>query len=175
MPTPFLGEIKLFSYGWAPRGWALCDGALLTISEYSQLFSLLGITYGGDGRSTFALPDLRGRVPVHTDYTALYPPGYAGGQENVTLSLEQLARHNHTFQVSSKTADTFVNLGDYSLGVTTGAVSAGLPAYGLDYADTTMSSYTCSFAGGGKAHYNVQPTGVASFCIATTGIYPLRQ
>ena len=172
---PFLGEIRMFAGTFAPRGWALCDGQLLQISQNSALFSLLGTTYGGDGRTTFALPDLRGRAPIHAGQGAGLSRrtlGEKGGQENVTLSLAQIPSHNHTAQIN---ADTSVALTDKPADGLPARNAAATPVYGND-PNTTLSNtaVTVDNNGGGQAHPNMQPYITVNYIIALTGIFPSR-
>lgn len=175
MADPFIGEIKMYGFGWAPRGWATCDGQLIPISQNQALFSLLGTTYGGDGRTTFALPNLQGRLPMHQGDGPGRTPrrmGQAGGQEQVTLTTQQLPAHNHTLEV------------DNSSGRTGGANSAdpaghvlGRPntkIYSDRAPDSQMDSKTIGDTGGNQAHDNMPPFQVINFCIALVGLYPSR-
>jgi microcystin-dependent protein len=166
---PFIGQIQLFGFGWAPRGWALCDGSLLSISSNTALFSLLGTTYGGDGRTTFALPDLRGRVPVGqgqgpglTNRTL----GEVGGEEAVTLTVQQIAPHNHGIQASGSAASKS------PAGQVPAFTSAG-SSYGASDG-TQMAPGMATNTGGGQPHDNMPPYLGACYCIALVGIYPSR-
>jgi microcystin-dependent protein len=165
--NPFLGEIRLVPFGFAPKGWALCAGQLLPINQNQALFSLLGTYYGGDGKTTFALPDLRGRVPVGAGVApagSVYDLGSTGGQESVKLTSSQLPGHAHPIRASS--------------GAATSRKPAGnLPAAGGAYAavhDTTMSSVTVGRTGGGQTHENRQPYLALNYVIALQGIYPAQ-
>lgn len=163
MSEPYLGEIRMFGGNFAPSGWALCNGQLLSISEYSELFTLLGTTYGGDGQVTFALPDLQGRVPIHSG--TAYPLGAKGGSETVTLTSTQLPAHTHTAMAStaSGTADSPANavwasrtLRTYSSGTTT----------------VGMNPQAIAPVGGSQPHDNMMPSTVISFIISLYGIFP---
>lgn len=164
---PFLGEIKLLPWAWAPVGWRLCDGSLLAISANSALFSLLGTQYGGDGTQTFGLPDLRGRTPVHFGTT--YPQGAKTGTENVNLLLGNLPTHTHQLRGGS-------SLGQANLPV--GSLAQSNPTTNPHYApDTTVQQLnptSVQIAGSGAPHDNMQPFLVLSYCIATVGVYPTR-
>jgi microcystin-dependent protein len=166
---PFIGQIQLFGFGWAPQGWATCDGQLLSISSNTALFSLLGTTYGGDGTTTFALPDLRGRVPMHQGQgpgLSSYDLGEVLGVESVTLNSQQMPQHNHGMQGSAS--------GDSKS--PSGAVP-GFNSAGTSYAQadgTIMANNMCQPSGQGQAHENRQPGLVMSWCIAVEGIYPSR-
>ncbi len=170
MSNPFIGEIRLFGGNFAPVGWAFCDGSLLSIGEYDALFNLIGTTYGGDGQSTFALPDLRGRVPVHqgTDAGTSYTPGQTGGVESVTLTSAQVPAHTHTFSGSSDTASTTSPAG--AVPATMGSVTTF--AYGTDLPPAAFAPAMVSTVGGNQPHDNLQPYLAVSFIIAVEGIYP---
>ena len=168
---PFIGEIIMFAGNFAPRGWAFCDGQLLSISTNTALFSILGTTYGGDGRSTFGLPDLRGRVSVHPGQgpgLSSRRLGEKAGRETVTLSVAQLPAHNHPQNATSSNAET-------------GSPTNGLlgtfpgPAYDSDgTADTQMKSTSIGDTGGGQDHDNMQPYQCVNYIIALQGIFPSR-
>jgi microcystin-dependent protein len=164
---PFLGEIRLVPFTFAPRGWAICAGQLLPINQNQALFALLGNTYGGDGRTTFALPDLRGRVPVGAGEAAAgssYPLGATGGQEAVKLTASQVPAHTHAVRASSA-------------GATTRNPAGGLPGPGGAYAATAtanakMSQSMLARSGGGQPHDNRQPYLSLHYIIALQGIFP---
>ncbi len=166
MSEPFLAEIIMFGGNFAPRGWAKCNGALLAISQNQSLFSLLGTTFGGDGRTTFGLPDLRGRVPVHPDTINL---GQKGGAETVQLNPNELPDHNHKVQAASAAATT---------GDTAGNVLAQVSISANVYGDPTnlvaMNPAAVADTGGGQSHTNLQPFLAVCFIIALTGIFPSR-
>lgn len=167
MATPFIGEIKVTSFNFAPRGWALCDGRLLPIAQYQALFSILGTTYGGDGRTTFALPDLRGRLPLHVGNGIT--EGTAAGEEAHTLTNAELPSHNHTANAVSTTGESTGPAGGLW------AVSGqNAQMYATSGADTTMSPAATANAGGSQPHGNLQPYLVVNFIIALEGIYPSR-
>lgn len=165
---PFIGQIQDFGFNFPPRGWALCDGSILPIVQNTALFSLLGTTFGGDGRTTFGLPDLRGRIPVGqgqgpgmTDYVM----GDKFGVENVTLNSQQIPTHNHTLRA--------VNDGAESGSPTNQTIGAG--QY-FNSSPTGVSSPAATApAGGNQSHNNQQPTLVTNWCIALKGIFPSRQ
>ncbi|MGH2876213.1 MAG: phage tail protein [Solirubrobacteraceae bacterium] len=162
MSEPFLGEIRLFSMGFAPKDWALCDGQLLAISQNQALFSILGTTYGGDGIQTFALPDLRGRVPVHTGNDVTL--GQQLGAESQTLTSAEMAEHTHTVQGSPASGTSTLPAGNVL------AASAGAPYAPLGGATVALAQTSSS--GGGQPHENRQPYLTISFCIALQGIFP---
>jgi microcystin-dependent protein len=171
MSDPFLGEIRLFPYDFAPLGWALCDGSVLSIAENTALFSLLGTTYGGDGRSTFALPDLRGRVAVssgHGPGLSDHQLGQLGGDETVTLTTGSLPAHSHDVAANSSRGAHASPKGKVP----------GHASSGTVYADATdgakMKSHTIAPTGGGQPHDNLQPYLALSYCIAMEGIFPSR-
>ena len=172
---PFLGEIRMFAGNFAPRGWALCDGQLLQISQNSALFSLLGTTYGGDGRTTFALPDLRGRVPVHAGTGPGLSPktlGQKGGSETVVLTVNEMPVHTHTAVLI---ADTTIAITDRPEGALLARNAAATPVYG-ENATTTMNTAAVRVnnAGGSQAHPNMQPFITVNYIIALQGIFPSR-
>lgn len=163
---PFLGEILLFAGTYAPVGWALCNGQLLSISDYPALYQLIGTTYGGDGVTNFALPDLRGRLAVHqgTLGSDTYTLGQTFGQQTVTLTPGNLPPHTHALTASSAT------------GVQT-SPQGGVPAQGQSYSSTsaasTMSDQTVSSAGGNLPVAVEQPTLTLNYLIAVQGVYPV--
>lgn len=165
MTEPFLGQVTLTAFDYAPKGYALCDGATLPIAQNQALFSLLGTTYGGDGQTTFALPDLRGRVPIHR--STQHPQGEADGAATVTLSEAEMPTHTHTFAASSEDADSQT---------AAGAVPAesSSPLYRDPQSPVEMASVTVSSAGGSEAHENMQPYTVIGYCIAVQGVFPTR-
>lgn len=175
MSDPYLGEIKLFSYNRVPRGWAVCNGQTLQIIQNQALYSLIANAYGGDGRTTFALPDLRGRVVVgatSTDKSLSYGVGYAGGLASVPLTLETTPQHNHTLNVSTQPGNTS--------GVANGVYgSPQTPSPQDIYAAPStplvpLASNSLQPTGGGEAHNNMQPYMALQYCIAISGIYPYR-
>jgi len=170
---PFIGEIRLLPYTFAPVGWQDCDGSLLAISQYDALFSLIGTTFGGDGQTTFAVPDLRGRLPIHAGTgTGLgsYTLGQVGGTETVTLTAAQLPAHTHTTMATSGAASTGAPGASLELGAISGDTMytsdvSGLTPYA---AEGTMVGP----AGGNQPHDNTMPTLTVRFCIALNGIWP---
>jgi microcystin-dependent protein len=169
MSDPFLGEIKMVGFNFAPRQWAMCNGQLLPLMQNQALFSLLGTMYGGDGRTTLGLPDMRSRVPVHM--TTNYYQGKMSGAENVTLTLDQMPVHTHSFLGTSEIA-TKSNPGtnmDRTLGTEDNESFYAAPAN-----VTPMNPNGISSAGGGSAHPNIQPCLAVNFVIALTGLYPSR-
>jgi microcystin-dependent protein len=164
---PFIGEIRLVPFNFAPRGWALCAGQMLSISQNTALFSLLGTTYGGDGRTTFALPDLRGRVAVGAGQPSVgsdYPLGAAGGQESVELTTPQLPAHSHPVNASSAAATSKSPAGAYPAG---GGAYTGAR-------NVRMKNAMIALTGGGEEHENRQPYLSLNYIIALQGIYPSR-
>ncbi len=163
---PFLAEIRILSFSFAPRGWALCNGQILPINQNQALFSLLGTTFGGDGRVTFALPNLQGRTPVHDgDGLTL---GTSGGVQAVALSSAQLPAHAHTLRATADVA---------SSSIPSGAVPAKKPRFGADvYAapanPTALAAGSLASVGGSQPHQNMQPFLTLSFAIAIQGIFP---
>lgn len=171
MSEPYVGEIRLFSFNFAPKNWAICDGTVLRADQNRMLFSLIKGRYGGDGRTTFALPDLRGRVIVAPGPG--FPKDQSGGVEKVTLTEEHLPSHTHPVKVHDGAADAFVNNGEYALADCVGITgNSPKPYVRRQNPDTKMSNKTCTTAGSGKAHNNMQPSIVCNYCIALTGLYP---
>lgn len=172
MSEPFIAEIKMFGGGFAPRGWAFCDGQLLAISQNSALFSILGTTFGGDGRTTFGLPDLRSRVPVHPGTgpgLSTRRWGEKGGTERVQLSLNQLPSHTHSLRAHNAAGNT-MSPQDASLAVDAGGQSA---TYSSRFPDSTMRSNVTE-TGRNQFHPIVQPFLAIFFIIALIGIFPSR-
>jgi microcystin-dependent protein len=162
MSTPFLGEIKIISWNFAPRGWAFCNGQFLPINQNQALFSLFGTTYGGNGQTTFALPDLRGRAPVHVG--AGFTQGEKGGQSAHTVTQSEMPAHNHFMSALSDNADTPIAAGSLL------ASAAGL--YGPAASLTTLVPATITNVGGSQPHENRQPLLVLNFIVALQGIFP---
>ena len=170
MPDPFIGEIRLFAGNFAPDGWAFCDGQLLQIADNDALYQLIGTTYGGDGQSTFALPDLRGRLPVGTGQGAGLtnrPLGQRAGTEAVSLTTAQMPAHTHRALASSAAA-------------TTSSPRGAVPAAGGAYAaapdaSTVLDDNLTGGAGKGATHPNLQPSLAVSYIISLFGIFPSQQ
>ncbi len=169
MSEPFLAEIRIVGFNFAPRGWAFCDGQILPINQNQSLYSLLGTTYGGDGRTSFALPDLRGRTPIHE--SDAHQRGSKGGAEFVTLTTAEIAAHTHTVKASSTAGN---------IPLPKAPNPNILAAYVDGYRDpeaatmTALRSGTVANAGGGQAHNNMQPYLTLAFCIALRGLFPSR-
>ena len=181
MSEPFVGEIRPFGFNFAPRGWALCDGSLLSISSNSALFSLLGTIYGGDGRSTFGLPDLRGRTALHMgDGPGLTnrPIGQKTGAEDNFLSVNQLPSHDHVVTATARCKHTAGNTNDAVGHVWADDAGAASATYSDLAPDNNMSAAaietTCSAVGNGQSVNNMQPFLVVNYCIALVGVYPSR-
>ncbi len=164
MSEPFLAEVRLFSFAFAPRGWAVCNGQLLPINQNQALFSLIGNTYGGDGRTTFALPDLRGRTPVHFGNGVTL--GQSAGEEGHALAVAELPMHNH--QASAGTDATAPSPSGNVWGTVAGQ------SFYANAASATMSASAIGTAGQGQPHSNMQPSLVMNFCMALQGLYPSR-
>lgn len=173
MSTPYIGEIRMFGFGRTPNGWQACDGSLLAISQYDALFALIGTTYGGDGQTTFAVPDLRGRLPIHQGQgpgLSNYVIGQRAGTESVTVLPTQMPAHTHTL-VATTAAASSLTPGNALL---PGSVS-GDTFYVSDTTGATvlaMSAQSTSLAGGSQPHENCMPTLTVQYCIATFGIFP---
>jgi microcystin-dependent protein len=163
MATPFLSEIRLMSFSFAPKGWAQCNGQFLPINQNQALFSLLGTTYGGNGQTTFALPDLRGRVPLH--FGGGHSLGERGGEEAHLLTTPEMATHVHLVNASTSTSGGSANPTGNFLG-------GGNNVYGAGGSPTSLHSQTVANNGGSQPHENMQPFLTLSFCIALQGIFP---
>jgi microcystin-dependent protein len=159
---PFLSEIRLMSFAFAPKGWALCNGQLLPINQNQALFSLLGTTFGGDGRVNFALPDLRERVPIHVG--ASHTLGERGGEQAHTLSTAELPTHVHPMSGSASNADVVTPVDN--------VVAQSSQLYGPPAQLTALDPSTNTSVGGSQSHLNMQPFLTLSFCIALQGIFP---
>jgi microcystin-dependent protein len=162
MAEPFLSEIRIFSFNFAPKGWALCDGQLLPINQNQALFSLLGTTYGGDGRVNFALPDLRSRVPIHMGSGRTL--GERAGEQAHTLSIAEVPTHSHTANASASNGDTAFAVGH--------VLGAALNLYTGASNLTSVSPTSISTVGGSQPHENMEPYLTLNFCIALQGIFP---
>lgn len=163
MGTPFMGEVKVISWNFAPRGWAFCNGQFLPISQNQALFSILGTTYGGDGRTTFALPDLRGRTPIHTGEG--FTIGTRAGEEAHTLISTEMPAHTHTAQASTSNAVQTVPIDNI-------LSASNTPMYHSFTNATSLLPTTITNAGGSQAHNNLQPYLVLNFIIALIGVFP---
>ena len=171
MSEPFVGEVRMFAGNFAPRGWAFCDGQLLAVSQNDALFSLLGTIYGGDGRTTFGLPDLRGRVPIHAGSGPGLSPrrlGAKAGTEKETLTVNQLASHTHSWQATTAVAQNRSPAGNVPAAPTGDLYTTSTP-------DTSLKSNAISNVGGSRSHSNYMPFLCIHFIIALFGIYPSRQ
>ena len=169
---PFIGEIIMFGGNFAPRGWALCDGQLLPISQNTALFSILGTTYGGDGRTTFALPDLRGRVAIHEGNgpgLSDYRLGQKGGTEHVTLTTAQIPSHSHNLGADSAAGTS--NVPTNNILANTGGFDN---EYSTNNPNTNLKSSAISNTGGGQSHTNIQPYLAVNYIIALVGVFPSR-
>ena len=172
---PFIGEIKMVGFNFAPRGWAFCSGQLLSISTNTALFSILGTTYGGDGRVSFGLPDLRSRSPMHAGNgpgLSNRTLGQRAGVENVTLAASQIGSHSHAWQVADELGDQTTPALNALAQSPTGR--GGYLLYGVDTATAAMASEVVADTGAGQAHPNMQPALVVNFVIALQGFFPSR-
>jgi len=166
----FIGEIKMVGFNFAPQGWAKCDGQILPINQHSALFSLLGTTYGGNGESTFALPDLRARVPMHAGNgpgIGNHPIGQKGGSENTILSLAHLPPHNHPVTIAASSAEGDTALPDGHI-----LAKSGTGGYTNQASDSSLAGASTVNAGSGQQHSNMQPYATVNFIIALVGIFP---
>jgi microcystin-dependent protein len=162
MAEPFLAEVRLASFVFAPKGWALCNGQLLPINQNQALFSLLGTTFGGDGRVNFALPDMRGRVPIHVGHG--FTLGQRGGEEAHTLTIGELPQHNHTVTMTTTDGNVVVPAGNQ--------LGSFNNAYGAPSNLVPLAPATVTNTGGSQAHENRSPFLVVSYIIALQGIFP---
>lgn len=173
MADPFIAEIRIFPFNFAPLGWAFCDGQLLPISQNTALFSLLGTTYGGDGKTTFALPDLQGRAPMHPGQgpgLSLHDLGESQGSDTTTLLASEMPVHNHTLMASSQPGEDATPAGEAL------ARSVGASLYHTNTAQNLvqLGQEALTVAGSGLPHNNMQPYLTMNFCIALQGIFPPR-
>lgn len=167
MAEPFLAEIRIMSFGFAPQGWAMCNGQLLPINQNQALFSLLGTMYGGDGRVNFALPDLRGQTPIH--FGAGHTEGEKGGEQAHTVTISELPTHTHVANATSVAATAGNPANNRLLSQSTLAALYANPSN-----LTAMDPSSISNVGGSQAHLNMQPFLTLTFCIALIGIFPSR-
>jgi microcystin-dependent protein len=167
MSEPFIAEIRLMSFQFAPRAWAQCNGQLLPINQNQALFSLLGTTYGGNGTTNFALPDLRGRVPIHFDGN--FSLGQRGGEEVHTLSISEMAIHNHAMQGTFPDTSNAATSGSNGFW---GQVADNSTLYNTNAASASMNAAAITNTGGSQPHENRQPYLTLNFCIALQGIFP---
>jgi microcystin-dependent protein len=165
MAEPFLGELRIMSFNFPPRGWAFCNGQLLPINQNQALFSLLGTTFGGDGRVNFALPDLRTRVPIHDGNGHML--GERGGEQAHTVAISEMPTHTHALNASTAVATANTGPGGNYLGQ-----SSGVFLYNSAANLVTMAPNAIGSVGGSQAHTNMQPFLVLNFCIALQGIFP---
>jgi microcystin-dependent protein len=164
MAQPYVGEIRMFGGNFAPAGWQFCDGSLLPISEQETLFNLIGTTFGGDGQSTFAVPDLRGRLPIHQGNG--FTLGQTGGAEEVQLAVQQIPSHSHSFLVTG-------NIGGGSAPANTVlAQSSTVKVYSTVSPTAALGASTITSTGGGQPHTNLQPYLCVNFIISLFGIFP---
>jgi microcystin-dependent protein len=170
---PFVAEIRIFGFNFAPKGWAFCDGQILPLSQNTALFSLLGTTYGGDGKSNFALPDLQGRAPMHPGQgpgLSLHDLGETGGSDTVTLLESEIPSHNHGVFGSNTNSNQQTPVGNFHAGSTQNhryAAAANNP-------NVNMNDGVIAPAGGDQPHNNLSPYLTLNFCIALQGVYPPR-
>lgn len=178
MSDPFLGEIKLWMMSWAPKGWALCDGSLLTVSQNQGLYALIGVQFGGNPTTNFNLPDMRGRVAIGynpgatEDGRSAYAVGANGGAEGVTLTAAQVPGHTHS--VSADTASGNATPATNALFATVATSVVSFEPYTYAAPDTPLNAASLTTYGGGEPHANVQPFAVLNFAICTSGLWPPR-
>ncbi|MEG0182735.1 MAG: tail fiber protein [Stenotrophomonas sp.] len=173
MSTPYVGEVRLFPYNFAPVGWFDCDGRLLSIAEYDVLFNLIGTTYGGDGVNTFGLPNLSGRVPIHQgtgNGLSPYVIGQLAGSESVTLTGAQLPAHTHAFNAVNSAASSPAPGPALQLGSVSGDTLYTSSVDGIGSGNLAPTAVT--YIGGNQPHENTMPSLVVRYCIAWAGVYP---
>ena len=173
MADPFVAEIRIFPFNFAPKGWAFCDGQLLPLSQNTALFSLLGTTYGGDGRSNFALPNMQGNAPMHPGQgpgLSLHDLGETGGSETVTLLVSEMPSHSHSLNAMGG----FNGTNNDPTGGVLAKGDAGLLPYTPSGSSVTMADTAIAPAGGDQPHNNMMPYLTLSFCIAMQGVFPPR-
>ncbi len=180
MSSPFLGEIRMFGFNFAPTGWQLCNGQTLAISQYAALFALLGTTYGGNGTTTFQLPNLQGQVPIHqgTGGGSTYVIGEASGSANVSLLYNNMPLHTHLVNAVTTTASNVQTpAGNYPAAALAAVHTGAAPAvttFSTATPNAQMNAATVAQAGGNVPHNNMQPYLVVNFCIAMVGLFPSR-
>jgi microcystin-dependent protein len=168
---PFVAEIRIFPFNFAPKGWAFCDGQILPLSQNTALFSLLGTTYGGDGKSNFALPDMQGNAPMHPGQgpgLSLHDLGETGGSDTVALLESEIPSHGHAVTASAADGTTGIASGQLV------ANGVGVNMYTTTFTGTTLNLNAVGPAGGDQPHNNMQPYLTLNFCIALQGVYPPR-
>jgi microcystin-dependent protein len=171
MSEPFVGEIRMFGFQFAPRNWAICQGQLMAIAQNDALFALIGTTYGGDGQATFGLPDFRGRIPIHQGTgpgLSNYPIGQNSGSENVTVTVQQIPSHSHNMYASTSGVRTTSPANDYL-----GSGEADIYNRNTTASQTSLNS-AIGNAGGSQPHNNIQPALCVNFCISLFGVFPTR-
>jgi len=166
MSEPFLAEVRIVGFNFAPRGWAFCDGQILPINQNQSLYSLLGTTYGGDGRTSFALPDMRGRTPIHVGDG--HNQGQKSGEETHTLSAAEMPQHSHGLNATDDAANLTDQPEDNIYAQAAGNIYASFGG------GTSLATVSVSNVGGGQAHENMQPYLALNFCIALQGLFPSR-
>ena len=175
MSEPFLGEIQIFAFNFAPRGWAKCDGELLPINQYQSLYSLFGTMYGGDGRTDFGLPDLRGRVPIHRNTASGSPAqGTKAGEESVVLMIEQIPAHTHQLMATSSPGSVNIPTGNVLATVSSAFNNAYAPVPATQTNLTNMATGSITTTGNSQGRPNMQPYLAVNFCVALTGVFPSR-
>jgi microcystin-dependent protein len=174
MADPFVAEIRIFPFGFAPKGWASCDGQLLPLTQNTALFSLLGTTYGGNGKTNFGLPDLQGRAPMHPGQgsgLSLHDLGETGGTETVTLIQSEMPSHSHVLQAANLQDSGNLQVGGPNRLF---AASSNGFAYNVTQSPVSMAPETIQPAGGDQPHNNMQPYLTFNYCIALQGVFPPR-
>ncbi len=165
MSEPFLAEIKIVGFNFAPRGWAFCDGQIMPINQNQSLYSLLGTTYGGDGQTSFALPELRGRTAIHKSSSHVL--GQKSGEEKHILNVDEMPEHKHQLQASTADANRPIPAGSL-------LAKSSIEAYANNDNVTLLNDTSIAASGGNQGHENMQPFLAVNFCIALQGLFPLR-
>lgn len=171
MSEPFLAEVRIVAFNFAPRGWAFCDGQILPINQNQSLYSLLGTTYGGDGRTTFALPDIRGRSPIHVGRAdgAEHLLGEKSGEETHTITVNEMPQHDHILRATSVDGNQVNPVGHILARTVSLLYRQNPPTIGANIQTSTITN-----VGGGQAHDNMQPYLALNYCIALQGLFPSR-
>ena len=167
MAQPYVGEIRMFAGNFAPVGWMICDGSLLAIADNDTLFTAIGTTYGGDGQTTFAIPDLQGRAPIHQGNG--FTEGEKAGVEDVTLTINQIPVHTHSLLGTSSSAS---GTAPSSSSLPAAALASSITPYGTDAPNTPLSPQSVTSVGGSQPHENMQPFLCLNYIISLFGIYP---
>lgn len=179
MSDPFMGEIRAFAFDFPPKDWVVCEGQMLSVSQYGSLYAIMGTRFGGDGVTTFGVPDLRGRAPMHFGSgpgTSVYPLGQMGGHESIPLTTDTMPNHSHSLMAIDANADSETAAGNLLSkgGTPAGKQTNPWPSYADGTPNTAMAGQTLMETGLNQAHENRQPFLVLNFCLSLAGLYPKR-